>query len=58
MIHADSLMQRNINGALSYEMHYTLEAPKGPATTMITQPYFFSKSAKLDGPVSHNVIEQ
>lgn len=58
IINADSLMKHNINGDLFYEMHYTLQIPKGNVATMMTQPYFFSKAAKLDGPVKAVLTEQ
>ncbi|GAB5419292.1 MAG: hypothetical protein Crog4KO_27210 [Crocinitomicaceae bacterium] len=55
---ADSLMYRSINGSTMYTMYYTVEIPKGATISVLTQPFIFVKTGKLNGPIDFVVVEK
>ncbi len=55
---ADSLVQKSINGSTMYTMHYTVEIPKGVTISILTQPFIFVKTEKLNGPIDFVVVEK
>lgn len=52
---AESLMQIQADGAKSYILHVSLSSPQGAAITVLTQPYIFLITDKIDGPVKYKV---
>lgn len=54
-LQADSLVRNTINGETSFMMSYSLADPQGNATMMLTQPFIFIKTGKLNGPVDYKV---
>lgn len=54
-LEADSLVRNTINGDTSFMMYYTVNKPQGNATMMLTQPFIFIKTGKLNGPIDYKV---
>lgn len=46
-----------VDGEDSYFVHYTLKTPQGAAITVLTQPFIFIKTSKLEGTVNYKVTE-
>ncbi|MDB2657210.1 hypothetical protein N9Y60_04060 [Crocinitomicaceae bacterium] len=54
---AESLMQIQADGAKSYILHVSLSSPQGAAITVLTQPYIFLITDKMEGPIKYKVTE-
>lgn len=57
-LYADSLISQSINGNVANTMHFSVETPKGPAIMILTQPYVFVKTKKMNGSFDFVVTEK
>jgi hypothetical protein len=51
----ESLTRVKVDGEKSYIIHFSLTSPQGAAITVLTQPYIFVITSKIDGPVKYKV---
>jgi len=52
----ESLTRLKVDGENSYIIHFSLTPPQGSAITILTQPFIFVITDKIDGPLKYKVF--
>ena len=57
-LEADRITLVELEGQKTYNIHYVLTTPQGAATTVLTQPFIFVKTDKIETAIHYTVSEK